>query len=74
MKTLTFLLLVATAAISSQSQAHADGFKYAGSPKLGEFYIKSDVRKGSLWLDAKAELPRSVPTAQPRGGIGLRLP
>jgi hypothetical protein len=72
MKTLACFLLVVTAAISSHSQAHADGFKYAGSPKLGESYVRTDARIS--WADARAELPRSGPTVQVRGGIARRMP
>lgn len=73
MNKLALLLLSSLAVISFCSQALADGFTYAGSPKLGAYYVKSDARKVADWTAARAQLRQSAPVPT-RGGIGLRTP
>ncbi len=74
MRTFTLLLLAGLVAISSHSQAFADGFRYAGSPKLGSYYVKGDDRcPSALIFDARAQLSRAA-SVQLRGGIALRAP
>ena len=58
--------------------ASADGFRYAGSPKFGEFYVAAAAKASAApqaALDANASI---APAAQPRspfkGGIGNRAP
>ena len=63
------------------SSAMADGFRYAGSPKFGQFYVRDQAsmarslpgRSRSSLQDARAqfiEAPRHVP----KGGIATRGP
>ena len=75
MKTFAFLLLAASAMTSLHSPARADGFRYAGSPKFGETYVRTEANVPSRnWIDARAEMPQPAKAPQSRGGIGLRTP
>lgn len=53
------------------SSAMADGFRYAGSPKFGQFYVREQASLGKSPLDARAQLVES-PRAAPKGGINVR--
>ena len=55
------------------SSAMADGFRYAGSPKFGQFYVREKASMGNPLLDARAQLIE-VPRYMPKGGIGARGP
>lgn len=68
------LLIVSTLSIAAFSaQALVDGFTYAGSPKLGAFYVRSSPPASAAdWRTARAELSQLTPA--PRGGIGRRMP
>jgi hypothetical protein len=61
--------LVAVAA----SSAMADGFRYAGSPKFGQFYVREKSSVANPLLDARAQLVE-VPRSMPKGGIAARGP
>jgi len=75
MRTFTLLLVAASAMMILHSPARADGFRYAGSPKLGETYVRTEANASSRnWTDARAELPQPAQAAKSRGGIGLRTP
>jgi hypothetical protein len=49
----------------------ADGFRYAGSPKFGQFYVRDKVSAGKSLQDARAQL-KEAPRYMPKGGIGAR--
>ena len=55
------------------SSAMADGFRYAGSPKLGQFYVRDKVSAANPLLNARAQLVES-PRYMPKGGIAARGP
>ena len=57
--------------------AMADGFRYAGSPKFGQFReqsgsVRSEIgQPGKLFLDSRAQLAEPQ-RDMPKGGIGAR--
>ena len=55
------------------SSAMADGFRYAGSPKLGQFYVRDKFSAANPLLNARAQLVES-PRYMPKGGIAARGP
>ena len=55
------------------SSAMADGFRYAGSPKLGQFYVRDKVSAANPLLNARAQLVEA-PRYMPKGGIAARGP
>ena len=60
------------------SSASADGFRYTGSPKLGQFYVydqpQTDSRQARKSpLDAQAQMPEPTRFVR-KGGIGSREP
>jgi hypothetical protein len=81
------LVILAAFAISALP-VRADGFRYQGSPKFGEFYQRSEPQPGeSNWpakakttrrrasaFDAHAMSPREAVPAGAQGGIGSRDP
>ena len=68
--------------------AHADGFRYQGSPKFGEFYERSEpqpresnwpakadtTRRRTSAFDAQAMSPGEQHPRERKGGIGGRDP
>jgi hypothetical protein len=73
MKTCALLMLSTLSVVTFSAQALADGFAYAGSPKLGAYYVRSaPSAPGADWRGARAELSQPMPA--PRGGIGRRMP
>jgi hypothetical protein len=55
------------------SSAVADGFRYAGSPKFGQFYVREKPSPANPLLNARAQLVET-PRYMPKGGIGARGP
>ncbi len=55
------------------SSAMADGFRYAGSPKFGQFFVREKATPRSPLLDARAQLVEA-PRYMPKGGIAAREP
>jgi hypothetical protein len=51
----------------------ADGFRYAGSPKFGQFFVREKATPRSPLLDARAQLVEA-PRYMPKGGIAARAP
>ena len=66
-------LLCAGLLVVTASSAMADGFRYAGSPKFGQFYVRDKVSAGKPLLDARAQLIEA-PRYTPKGGIAARGP
>ncbi len=81
------LVILAAFAISTTS-VHADGFRYQGPPKFGEFYQRSGpTPRESNWpakgrttwrrtpaFDAQAMSPGEPRPPERKGGIGSRDP
>lgn len=68
-----FALLSTGLLAVTASSAMADGFRYAGSPKFGQFYVREKSSVANPQLDARAQLIE-VPRSMPKGGIGARGP
>jgi hypothetical protein len=81
MSPIKIALLSAGLFAATASSAMADGFRYAGSPKFGQFYVRDQAsvarslpgRSGSSLRDARAQHVEA-PRYMPKGGIASRGP
>lgn len=71
MSPIKIALLSAGLLAVTASSAMADGFRYAGSPKFGQFYVRDQASAGKSPVDARAQLVEA-PRDTRKGGIAAR--
>lgn len=83
-----YKLAILAAFVISTTPVHADGFRYQGSPKFGQFYQRSEpppresdwpakattARRRTRAFDAQAMSPGEQRPPEHKGGIGSRTP